>query len=120
MKEALYGELSIIGMNGCEQFVSQVDYYLKDWRRHGGDESFVAKVQCPRFSSGESKAVLHQSLRGRDLYIICDMFNHGVTYKMYGQTVPMSPDDHYADLKRIIAANAGKAKRISVRQREFR
>ena len=114
MKESIYAELSVIGMKGCEEFAARVDYYLKEWRRHGGDETFLVDVDCPRFSSGEGKAVLHQSLRGHDLYIICDMFNHGVTYKMYGQTVPMSPDDHYADLKRIIAANAGKAKRISV------
>ena len=114
MKESIYAELSVIGMKGCEDFAARVDYYLKEWRRHGGDETFLVDVDCPRFSSGEGKAVLHQSLRGHDLYIICDMFNHGVTYKMYGQTVPMSPDDHYADLKRIIAANAGKAKRISV------
>ena len=114
MNESIYAELSVIGMKGCEDFAARVDYYLKEWRRHGGDETFLVDVDCPRFSSGEGKAVLHQSLRGHDLYIICDMFNHGVTYKMYGQTVPMSPDDHYADLKRIIAANAGKAKRISV------
>ena len=114
MKESAYAELSVIGMKGCEEFAKRVDYYLKEWRRHGGEETFLVEVDCPRFSSGEAKGVLHQSLRGHDLYIICDMFNHGVTYKMYGQTVPMSPDDHYADLKRIIAANAGKAKRISV------
>ena len=114
MKEAQYAELSVIGMKGCEQFVSQVDYYLKEWRRHGGEESFLVEVDCPRFGTGEAKALLHQSLRGHDLYIICDMFNYGVKYKMYGQEVPMSPDDHYADLKRIIAANAGKARRISV------
>ncbi|MBQ8141199.1 MAG: ribose-phosphate pyrophosphokinase [Clostridia bacterium] len=114
MKGAYYADLSVIGMKGCEQFASQVDYYLKDWRRHGGDESFLVDVDCPRFGTGEAKAILHESLRGHDLYIICDMFNHGVTYKMYGQEVPMSPDDHYADLKRIIAANAGKARRVSV------
>ena len=114
MKDAQYAELSVIGMKGCEQFVSQVDYYLKEWRRHGGEDSFLVEVDCPRFGTGEAKALLHQSLRGHDLYIICDMFNYGVKYKMYGQEVPMSPDDHYADLKRIIAANAGKARRISV------
>ena len=114
MDGSLFGELSVIGMKGCEEFAARVDHYLKEWRSHDGDETFLVDVDCPRFSSGEGKAVLHQSLRGHDLYIICDMFNHGVTYKMYGQTVPMSPDDHYADLKRIIAANAGKAKRISV------
>ena len=114
MKETNFGELSVIGMKGCEQFAAQVDYYLKEWRRHGGEETFLVDVDCPRFGTGEAKALLHESLRGHDLYIICDMFNHGVTYKMYGQEVPMSPDDHYADLKRIIAANAGKARRVSV------
>ncbi len=114
MKEVLYGELSVIGMRGCEQFVQQVDNYLKEWRRHGGEESFIANVECPRFSSGEGKALLHDSMRGHDVYIICDPFNYGVTYKMYGREVPMSPDDHFADLKRVIAAIAGKARRVSV------
>ncbi len=114
MKGTYYADLSVIGMRGCEQFATQVDYYLKEWRRHGGEESFLVDVDCPRFGTGEAKALLHESLRGHDLYIICDMFNHGVTYKMYGQEVPMSPDDHFADLKRIIAANAGKARRMTV------
>ena len=114
MKGSYYADLSVIGMKGCEQFVTQVDYYLKEWRRHGGDESYLVDVDCPRFGTGEAKALLHESLRGHDLYIVCDMFNHGVRYKMYGEEVPMSPDDHYADLKRIIAANAGKARRVSV------
>ncbi len=114
MKETQYGELSVIGMRGCEEFAAQVDYYLKEWRRHGGEESFLVTADCPRFGTGEAKALLHQSLRGHDLYIICDTFNYGVTYKMYGKEVPMSPDDHYADLKRIIAAAGGKARRVTV------
>ena len=114
MKESQYAELSVIGMKGCEQFAAQVDYYLREWRRHGGEDSFLVHVDCPRFGTGEAKGLLHESLRGHDLYIICDMFNYGVKYKMYGQEVPMSPDDHYADLKRIIAANAGKARRVTV------
>ncbi|MBQ9783023.1 MAG: ribose-phosphate pyrophosphokinase [Clostridia bacterium] len=114
MKEAQFGELSVIGMRGCEEFAAQVDYYLKEWRRHGGEESFLVKADCPRFGTGEAKALLHQSLRGHDLYIICDTFNYGVTYKMYGKEVPMSPDDHYADLKRIIASVGGKARRVTV------
>ncbi len=114
MKEALYGELSVIGMRGCEPFVQQVDNYLKEWRRHGGDESFIVSMECPRFGTGEGKGLLHESMRGRDVYIICDPFNYGVTYKMYGMEVPMSPDDHFADLKRIIAAIEGKARRVSL------
>ncbi len=114
MKEALYGELSVIGMRGCEDFVAQVDAYLKEWRRHDNEETFLAEVHCPRFGSGEAKGLLTQSMRGHDVYIISDCFNHGVTYKMYGKTVPMSPDEHFADLKRVIAAIGGKARRISV------
>ena len=112
MKE--YAELSVIGMRGCEEFAAQVDNYLRDWRRHGGEATYLVDFDCPRFGSGEGKGLLHESLRGHDVYIICDVFNYGVTYKMYGKEVPMSPDDHYADLKRIIAAAAGKARRITV------
>ena len=114
MKDTLYGELSVIGMRGCEDFVSQVDAYLQEWRRHDTEGTFLVDASCPRFGSGEAKGALHQSLRGNDVYIICDVFNHGVTYNMYGQTVPMSPDDHFQDLKRIIGAIGGKARRISV------
>lgn len=114
MKEALYGELSVIGMRGCEQFVEQVDAYLREWRRHDGESSFLVEAQCPRFSDGEAKGVLTQSLRGHDVYIICDLFNYGVTYNMYGMTVPMSPDEHFQDLKRILGAIGGKARRVSV------
>ncbi len=114
MKFNRCGELGVIGMRGCEQFASQVDYYLKEWRRHGGEESFLVSAECPRFGSGEGKGIIHESMRGKDIYIICDIFNYGVTYKMYGLTVPMGPDEHYADVKRIIAAIGGKARRITV------
>ena len=114
MKESLYGELSVIGMRGCEDFASQVDYYLKDWRRHHTEGTFLVDASCPRFGSGEAKGTIHESLRGNDVYIISDVFNHGVTYNMYGKTVPMSPDDHFQDLKRLIGAIGGKARRISV------
>lgn len=114
MKEAQFAELSVIGMRGCEAFAQQVDNYLKDWRRHTSEDTYLVEALCPRFGTGEGKGLIHHSMRGQDVYIICDMFNYGVTYRMYGQTVPMSPDDHYADLKRIIAAIAGKARRITV------
>ncbi len=108
----LYGELSVIGMRGCEAFTQQVDKYLMEWR--GTDKSFVITADCPRFGSGEAKGALHQSMRGHDVFIIADVFNYGVTYKMYERIVPMSPDDHFQDLKRVIAAIGGKARRISV------
>ena len=113
MKE-LFGVLSVIGMRGCEDFAKQVDSYLKEWRQHDSEGTYLVEANCPRFGSGEAKGTLHESLRGHDVYIICDMFNHGVTYNMYGMTVPMSPDDHFQDLKRVIGAIGGKARRISV------
>ncbi len=112
MNETLYGDLSIIGTRGCEDLISQVDAYLKQWRKT--DKSFIVDSDCIRFGTGEAKCHIHESLRGHDVYIVNDCFNYGVTYKMYGMTVPMSPDDHYQDLKRIIAAIGGKARRISV------
>ncbi len=114
-KHTPYGDLAIISMRGCEDISSQVDFYLKQWRGiQEEDQSFVIDVNCPRFGTGEAKAVLHHSARGLDAFIICDCFNYNVTYKMYGQTVPMSPDDHFQDLKRVIAAFGGKARRITV------
>ena len=98
MKETLYGDLSVIGMRGCEKFAEQVDGYLKEWRRHGGEDTYLAHAVCSRFGSGEGKATIQESMRGQDVYIFCDMFNHSITYKMFGQDQRMSPDDHYADL----------------------
>ena len=69
MKDTLYGELTVIGMRGCEKFVSQVDAYLKEWRRHDSEQTFLAEAECPRFGSGEAKGMLHESLRG--LYADC-------------------------------------------------
>lgn len=110
--EAPVGELGIIGMNGCDETTERVDHYLKDWRGH--ESSFKIDTCCPRFSSGEGKGLLKKSVRGHDLFIICDMFNYSVQYNMYGMTVPMSPDEHFQDLKRIISAAGGKARRITV------
>ena len=113
-KHVPYGDLAIIQMRGCEDISAQVDYYLKQWRDIPEEESFVLSATCPRFGTGEAKAVLKHTARGLDAYILCDCFNYNVTYKMYGQTVPMSPDDHYQDVKRVIAALGGKARRITV------
>ncbi|MBQ3099796.1 MAG: ribose-phosphate pyrophosphokinase-like domain-containing protein, partial [Clostridia bacterium] len=112
MTEFTRGDLSVISLSGGEIFVEQVDNYLKQWR--SGSDSFIIKPEWPRFGTGESKCLLHDSLRGHDVYILADTFNYGVTYKMYGQNVPMSPDDHFQDLKRLIGAVMGKASRISV------
>lgn len=121
------GMLSVVGMKGCENISSKVDAYLTEWRsaRHGEltadadfngyiRDTYLLKTKCPRFGSGEAKGTLLESARGHDIFIICDVFNYGVTYDMYGMKVPMSPDDHFQDIKRIIAAIGGKAHRINV------
>ncbi|MBO5358531.1 MAG: ribose-phosphate pyrophosphokinase [Clostridia bacterium] len=113
-KHTPYGDLALISMNGCDDIASKVDYYLKQWRNADEDETYIVKPNCPRFGTGEAKAVLKHTARGVDAYILCDCFNYSVEYKMYGKTVPMSPDDHFQDLKRVIAALGGKARRITV------
>lgn len=112
MNGVLYGDLAVIGTRGCEQFLDTVDKYLREWRHT--DHSFIIPADCKRFGSGEAKAMIPDSLRGYDVYIIADVFNYGVTYRMYGAEYPLSPDDHFQDLKRIINAIAGKARRVSV------
>ena len=112
MKEEVFGKLGIIAMKGCEAFANRVDNYLRE--RRGTNESYLVEVECPRFGSGEAKGLLKQSVRDLDIMIICDPFNYGVTYKMRGADIPMTPDEHFADLKRIVGAIEGKARRISV------
>jgi len=110
------GGLGIIAMRGCEDMMAAVERYLMGWRfsRFESVGNLRVRASCPRFATGEAKGLIHDSVRGRDLFVICDVFNYGVTYNMYGRDVPMSPDDHYQDLKRIIAAAGGKARRITV------
>ncbi|MBP3362082.1 MAG: ribose-phosphate pyrophosphokinase [Clostridia bacterium] len=110
----IYGKLSIISMRGTEDITAKIDRYLKSFRAFEDEESYQTHVTCPRFGTGEGKCVINETVRGHDVYIICDMFNYGVTYKMYGFENHMSPDDHYQDLKRIIAAMGGKARRVTV------
>ena len=120
------GTLGIVGMAGCEEITEKINAYLVEWRaqrhiditdanlRGYSSDDYRIAAKCPRFGSGEAKALISQTVRGYDLYVLVDTFNYGVTFKMYGKDVPMSPDDHYQDLKRIIAAAGGKARRINV------
>lgn len=121
------GPLGIIAMPGCEALCDKIDKYLVKWRANQASEhqqniafygyqrdTYKVNVSLPRFGSGEAKGVVNESVRGFDLYIITDVFNYSCTYNMYGMEVPMSPDDHYADLKRVISAISGKAKRITI------
>ena len=122
-----FGPLGIIAMPGCEKMGERINQWLLKWHSlqemqdeeyytspGANRDTFLLKCSCPRFGTGEGKAVLRESVRGLDVYIIVDVCAHNVTYKMYGQEVPMSPDDHFQDLKRVISAIAGKAKRITV------
>ena len=120
--------LKIVALPSAEKFARKVNDYLVAFRRtinndkvksdpafHGYIESsYLTNVECPRFGTGESKAVFHESIRGKDLFIITDVCNHSITYNVNGYTNHMSPDDHYQDLKRVIAACNGKAPRINV------
>lgn len=110
--ENIKGKLSILGTAGCDEFLGEVDEWLKRWNVTG--ESAIIKPQFIRFGTGEAKTVITDSMRNNDIFIFADMFNHGVTFKMYGKEYPMSPDDHFQDLKRLICSFAGKGRRINV------
>lgn len=118
--------LGVIAMNGCEEMGRRVNEYLMNWQVdatsdqklhsfYGSDKNgFLLEAHCPRFGTGEGKGMIKDTVRGYDLFIICDVGAYQCTYKLYGREVPMTPDEHYADLKRIIAAVSGKAYRINV------
>ncbi len=127
LKSIPVGPLGLIAMSGCEEMGNKVNAWLKKWNslQETQDEefytmpglnrdSFLIKTYCPRFGTGESKGVIKESVRGYDIYIIIDVCAYNKTFNMYGMEVPMSPDDHFQDLKRVIAAIGGKAKRINV------
>ena len=94
------GRLGVIGMRGCEEMTCRVNEHLKKFNEDNIDgdfETFIIPINCPRFGTGEAKAMIMHSIRTYDIYIIMDAFNYGVTYNMYGSERPMSPDDHYQD-----------------------
>ena len=115
--------LGLIVMEGAEELGKKVDNYLVNWynrdlskrnQKFVKKDTFILKTNCPRFTTGDGKGMIEDSVRGRDLYILTDVGNYSVKYNMFGNLNCMSPDDHYADLKRIISAAGGKAERITV------
>ncbi len=121
------GPLGLVPLASCETLSKKVDWYLSSWRNQNSDEqtdnivfagyekdSYIVKSKINRFGSGEAKGSFDESIRGMDLYLMVDVCNYSMTYSLHGMTNHMSPDDHYQDLKRIIAAAAGKARRINV------
>ena len=122
-----FGKLGIIALESSKSIASKVDDYIVEWRNsrnhdhsetiHFNDykkDSYLIESNCPRFATGEAKGMLRESVRGDDLYILVDVTNYSLSYSMFGQENRMSPDDHFADLKRVIAAVNGKARRITV------
>ena len=105
------GKIGLVVLNSAEKIGVRVDQILSEWR---GGEHFLIPAECPRFSGGEGKCIMKESVRDRDIYILLDVCNTSLTYEMFGETNRMSPDDHYQDLKRAIAACSGKADRINV------
>ena len=105
------GEIGLIALDSAAKIGSRVNQILGEWR-DGGD--FLIEAECPRFSSGEGQCIIRKSVRDMDIYILVDVCNHSLTYSMCGETNHMSPDDHYQDLKRVIAACNGRAARITV------
>ena len=121
------GRLGILPLQSCTSLGQKVDNYLVRWRKERQNElkstiafegyerdSYIIASSTPRFGSGEAKGVINESIRGDDLYIMVDVCNYSLTYSLCGYTNRMSPDDHFQDLKRIIAAVGGKARRVNV------
>ena len=121
------GSLGVIALKGCKTLGEKVDYYLVKWRAERESEhkdslafagyqrdTYLLGADIPRFGSGEAKGIIRESVRGDDLYIMVDVCNYSMTYCLCGHENHMSPDDHYQNLKRIISAVGGKARRITV------
>ena len=109
-------ELCLIACPGAEALAAKIDKHLVKWAKEVGmeKETFLIEGVCPRFQSGDAKGLVKSSVRGDDIYFICDPGNYSLTYTLFGYENHMSPDDHFANLKRLIQAVAGRAHRISV------
>ena len=121
------GALGIISLDGCKEMGDKVNDYLVKWRHEDGHihkddisftgyekDTYLIDASVPRFGSGEAKGIINESVRGKDIYLMVDVCNYSLTYSLTGITNHMSPDDHYQNLKRIIAAIGGKARRLNV------
>lgn len=114
--EKTEGKLGIVALRGTEKLAKKIDNYLTRWAADAGHEvdTFLVESECPRFSSGDSKGIIKNTIRGNDLFFLIDPGNYSCTYNLFGYENHMSPDDHFQDLKRLIQATSGKAHRISV------
>ena len=121
------GALGLIPITGCEELGEQVNKYLVKWRKESENQhiedvvfngyvrdNYIINTNVPRFGSGEAKGIITESVRGKDLYLMVDVLNYNVTYSLTGNVNHMSPDDHFQNLKRVIAAIGGKSRRINI------
>ncbi|MGM0603507.1 MAG: ribose-phosphate pyrophosphokinase [Bacillota bacterium] len=121
-----YGHVGIIVHKSCRDLGEKIDGHLVDrreWEFNQSNskyflealkDSYVIDSDVIRFSNGEAKGILNETIRGKDIFIIADVGNYSIKYNMFGKENRMSPDDHFQDIKRMISAIAGKARRISV------
>ncbi len=109
-------DLGLIAAPGAEELTKKIDHHLIQWAKEAGVEmeTFIIESECPRFSSGDGKGLIRSSIRGDDLFIVADVGNYSLRYKMFGHENMMSPDDHFQNIKRLIQAASGKAHRISL------
>ena len=114
--ETQVANLGLVACPGAEELTNLIDHHLTSWAKEAGIEkdTFVIPCDCPRFQSGDAKGLVKESVRGDDIFIVCDPGNYALTYNLFGHENHMSPDDHFANLKRLIQAVAGRAHRVSV------
>lgn len=110
------GHLGLIACPGAEELTNLIDGHLREWAKEVGidKETFIVDCACPRFQSGDAKGLVKESVRGDDIFIVVDPGNYSLTYNLFGVENHMSPDDHFANLKRLIQAVAGRAHRMTV------
>ena len=108
--------LGLLAMEGAKELGEKVNWYLTNWANENeyAVDTFLVQSDCPRFSSGDGKGLIKQTVRGNDLFILCDVGNYNIKYNLFGELNCMSPDDHFQELKRLIQAASGKTHRINV------
>ena len=114
MANSYHGKMGLIVLRSCEQLGAEVDQFIRQLRNEEDGESYIIPIQEVRFNNGEGKVKITDSVRGRDIYILCDVGNYACTYNLHGFENHMSPDDHFRDIKRVLSAINGKADRITV------
>ena len=109
-----HGKMGLIVLQSCKQLGAEVDQFIRQLRNEDDEESYIIPIEEVRFSNGEGKVKIKDSVRGRDVYILCDIGNYSCTYNLFGYENHMSPDDHFRDIKRVLSAIGGKASRVTV------